>query len=256
MSSAFRPPRIGILGFTLVEMLVVIGIIIILATIGVPAYQSFIAKGKSAQCVSNLRQCHLFISDYVAEKGYYMPTQNHTQTDKGLVNNGEIFSILAFEPLGTCTVCPAAEHHGVNAIWGPPARKEPVPQRWRQTGYAANAVIMLFRKEDMTTKPPTLVPFIRPAHIRRPSETVLLADGFQHSTGKDSWSAYPVFNLNWPADDKSSRAEEPINEKDIVPAGGIQFRHSGKANLLYCDGHIASITNVSQLRRKNFSINY
>ncbi|MFM8717848.1 MAG: type II secretion system protein, partial [Spartobacteria bacterium] len=53
--------------FTLVELLVVISIIGILATLAIPAASRWAEAGKSSKCISNLRQCGVAMRAYAAE---------------------------------------------------------------------------------------------------------------------------------------------------------------------------------------------
>lgn len=64
MTSA-RNTRIS--GFTLVEMLVVIAVIAILASLLLPALGSIQEKGRNAQCVNNLRQMGVGLMLYVGD---------------------------------------------------------------------------------------------------------------------------------------------------------------------------------------------
>ena len=61
-------------GFTLVELLVVLGIIAVLVAIIVPAYQRVTASGRSAACLSNLRQLGAAVNLYLGENQMIMPT--------------------------------------------------------------------------------------------------------------------------------------------------------------------------------------
>jgi prepilin-type N-terminal cleavage/methylation domain-containing protein/prepilin-type processing-associated H-X9-DG protein len=61
-------------GFTLVEMLVVIVIILILAGLLVPAVSRVRESGRSARCGSNLRQLQIGTLGYMTDSGYAMPT--------------------------------------------------------------------------------------------------------------------------------------------------------------------------------------
>ena len=68
--------------FTLIEMLVVIGIILVLASLALPAIMKARDAARTTQCASNLRQLNLGLQEFVASNQYYMPYRwedsNHT----------------------------------------------------------------------------------------------------------------------------------------------------------------------------------
>ncbi len=60
-------------GFTLVEILVVVGIIVAIAALIVPLSRSFIAKSRQAACLSNLKQIGIAIESYLQDHNDTMP---------------------------------------------------------------------------------------------------------------------------------------------------------------------------------------
>ncbi len=60
--------------FTLMELLVTVGILAVLAGIAVPATDRVLHKARSAQCMSNLRNLGAALQSYLAENNNIMPT--------------------------------------------------------------------------------------------------------------------------------------------------------------------------------------
>ena len=58
-------------GFTLVELLVVIAVILILAGLIVPAAMRSMVHARSTACVNNLRQTHSGLTMYVTQFGFF-----------------------------------------------------------------------------------------------------------------------------------------------------------------------------------------
>lgn len=70
-------------GFTLVEMLVVIGIIAVLAAILFPVYNSARAKARETSCLSNLKQIGTAVEAYAQDTGGFLPLANNRPGEQG-----------------------------------------------------------------------------------------------------------------------------------------------------------------------------
>ena len=90
--------------FTLIELLVVIAIIAILAAILLPALNSARERGRSANCISNLKQLGSIITMYEEAYGYY-------PGGRGYPDDRWIMHLRAWDPgfSKQMLVCPSAD---------------------------------------------------------------------------------------------------------------------------------------------------
>jgi prepilin-type N-terminal cleavage/methylation domain-containing protein/prepilin-type processing-associated H-X9-DG protein len=194
-------------GYTLVELLVVMAIIAVLASLILPAMARARGKAQAAQCVSNLRQWSIALAVYVDENDDCIPRRGQGVQPLALINRPEdwfnalppVVALRSYEDLATNAAIPAATDR--NLFVCPNAKPGATPNF---LSYAMNMYVS---------------PWIRPAphrlqEIPRPDTVVFLADG-------------------------------PGGYSSTVPSSmpySVQARHGNRANLSFLDGHIDSCT--------------
>lgn len=245
--------RFSRMGFTLLEMLVVIAVIAILFVLAFPVYSRVVDKAHSVTCQGNLRTISTALQAYVAdhdgklipavvyayeEKGgsWYSPDKRiggfwYTQLDP-YINPGidEEWNMRADK---RDTWLP--EMRAKYAKWQLCPAKKPklmgYVDDYKTVGYGWNA--SYFGKT--TAQKPDGSPsdsastnggeFSRMSQVEKPSSTVIIGDS---KDAEDSYQAYQ---------------NQYLYESEM--AGGVNIRphrHSGGGNYLFLDGHIEWIT--------------
>ena len=162
----------GTVGFTLVELIVVIVIVGVLATLVFPVFNRVAEGGRAASCVSNLRQIGVALSVYVGEHNMTMPELKAGRTDKK--DDGPVLDTVLAAGIGDPRVfaCPSdkrgiATRSGTSYFWNSVLNNQPV------------ANLNFFRQSD-TTRIPVLSDK-EGFHPYEPSQVnILYADG--HAT--------------------------------------------------------------------------
>jgi prepilin-type N-terminal cleavage/methylation domain-containing protein/prepilin-type processing-associated H-X9-DG protein len=112
-------------GFTLVELLVVIGIVVLLVSILLPAVSAARERSRRTACLSNLRQIGMAFIMYAGESRGRYPNANPPLTAKSYVPTNQLLTYVANRYLS-----------GTPAVFHCPSDRDPVPDRIETADYA------------------------------------------------------------------------------------------------------------------------
>jgi prepilin-type processing-associated H-X9-DG protein/prepilin-type N-terminal cleavage/methylation domain-containing protein len=235
--------------FTLIELLTVIAIIGILVMLLLAALTRGVGLARQTYCANNLRQLGHAMQMFIGEYHVY-PLEMNPDYEKGSYpNHYDGWDLALDHELGY-------EHNSHETfyidkgIWKCPAAVEPPnwPENVLNQGstkedylsYGYNSCGMGMSKSTDTNslgiggqytwqKPNPTVPPVPESEVVNPSEMMALGDGF---SGHDNIILGGVSRL-WRSYDL------PQGVKDDLSA---MARHQGKANVVFCDGHVESPT--------------
>jgi prepilin-type N-terminal cleavage/methylation domain-containing protein/prepilin-type processing-associated H-X9-DG protein len=235
--------------FTLVELLVVIGIIALLIAVLLPTLQKAREAGNAARCLSNLRQMNLAVMMYANANGGYMPPINPAATAGGSASG--IFNVN-----GTPTNVAIRWYGGAigsvtNGTFYPEA--SPLARYW---GTASVGACPSFQHMEST---------FRPGY----GPVAYAYNGFMGHIFRNIFQ-WPGQDLEWRAGEKISRIRKPAQKAvfwdaarvpsgtrsyDRIPWGypssgtlnagtkepSFHARHGMYGNVAWADGHCSSV---------------
>lgn len=210
--------------FTLVEMLVVIGIIAVLAGILLPAMSAAREEAKSVKCLSNLRQLGLAATAYCNANGGSFPIAYLTVPTSGGSADHE-WDFSRFRDANGTTVEPGLLWSGSTS---PEVQQCPTYDGRSNaagdpyTGYNYNTTFIGHGQSETVRRPRKVT------QVRDPARIALFGDG-QYYGGANKFMRSPFVT----PEDASFASRS---------AGTQGFRHRKRTNVCYCDGHAQSVT--------------
>lgn len=201
-------------GFTLVELLCVIGIIAVLTAALTPVIITAHRRGQSATCLSNVRQQSVALQAYTQDYDGNYPqaitvTFVHNEAKGG---KGWYTAIYPY----------AGKHYFL------------CPARWASSGFANNIAasgyaINLYLNDEQTDADKTSYQGIHESAVQLPSNTVTVLDVRAGIIGVEEPDLPNAYEVKGIFDSK--------HEAEILKQTAGALRHNGGANYAFADGH-------------------
>jgi prepilin-type N-terminal cleavage/methylation domain-containing protein/prepilin-type processing-associated H-X9-DG protein len=191
-------------GFTLVELLVVLGIVTILIALLLPTLSSAREQSKSLQCLSNLRQLGAAAHNYIVLNDGHFPIAYWGADSWDFAAGGKPGLLWMGRTDVRIQQCPSFDGRSMTLA-------DPF------TGYNYNTSYIGHGQFEAIVAP------AKANQVRDPSRTALFGDG-QYASGANKYMRSP---FTWAGD----------TAKTLRHAGTQGFRHRKKTNVCFCDGH-------------------
>ena len=209
-------------GFTLVELMVVIAILVILMAILFPVFAGARHKATRAACTTNLRQLQVAMRQYCSDHDGRFPLQVNTdgETPRRWVN-----AIYGYGNSKTIYACPA-----IPVFVDPESRPEPkAPLPETSYYYCAHAL----GGTDETA-------------VRNAAATIGIMDGwYLEHEGGPTGKNYPMYSSPWATPEEMADWVNDIPTQHVgVEEINKLHAHGGGVNVVFIDGHAKWYTHV------------
>lgn len=204
--------RKRLIGFTLIEILVVLAIMAVIAAILLPVLSRVRENARRSSCQSNLKQIGLASAQYVQDYTGQQPPDNADASNPAAI--GWAFLIQPYAKSTQVLQCPSEE-----------TAPNPTPSASGYTDYLYNRYVLGLHESSLDA----------------PANTILSLDGIRSdSTAWDNGTDITYFNCK--GDSSNPKATPGVakwlyrpNEVSLLRYGE---RHSEGANYLFADGHV------------------
>ncbi len=239
-------PRRTNQAFTLTELLVVIGVIGILASLILSALASAKSKARQSYCAHNVGQLGLALQEFVTDYHVYPRLVSQTEEDRtGEHSTGwgtalEKVMVPSFDPLKPD---PANRTRMTSGVWLCPSAPRPAdwPEQYGYPSYGYNGRGM-GEDEQMLG---LATAWFGPGHVNdsvivSPSDMLAIGDAFQGAFENGILLDGGGLNRGSGAVPNQRLYGGFVNVNECTKRA--YSRHSGKANMVFCDGHTAALT--------------
>lgn len=209
-------------GFTLLELLVVLGIVAILASLLLPAIARSKHKAQLIRCKGNLHQMGIGLQNFVGDNHAYPSIVGPTNSE----NPGLWVSQLASGGFGVCKPVTNLIDEGV---WRCPSAPDYLPFPNEDAiassyGYNVYGVLPVGDATNALGLHGSFVPGargfapVRESEVAAPADMMAIGDSIIGGLTFDRWDMRPNYRAR------------------------AMARHQGRVNVMFCDGHVESPT--------------
>lgn len=237
-------------GFTLIELLVVIAIIAILAAILFPVYATAREKARQTTCASNLKQIALADAQYTQDNDECLVPDYIGNSPWFGFDGNQRWMDLLYPYVKTTAVfeCPDDPNSQANPyVWANPSDPNVINGQnyaWDPGSYAINNTY--YDGTDGVKAPGLMmnvgVAPVRTSQLEHPATTIHYCDYLSYTAISNPATGISAPEVAWPNESNPTTGADfaisIANSFSPPLLWSMQFRHSGGANVLWCDGHV------------------